>query len=145
MKIEQVCTVKLELMEKKERKSVMEKLHRQFVHPGKKRLIALMTDAGIWRSEYEEELDDLYEKCHTCKLYKRTPPKPVVSLPMAQHFNEKLAMDLKLWKKGRNILHMVDIVVFRWLYSEPGSKQCFTGSDIHRVLQEVTYIVFYRK
>ena len=41
------------------------------------------------------------------KLHK-TPPRPVVSLPMAHEFNEKVAMDLKQWK-GCWILHMIDM------------------------------------
>ena len=41
------------------------------------------------------------------KLHK-TLPRPVVSLPMAHEFNEKVAMDLKQWK-GRWILNMIDM------------------------------------
>ena len=36
------------------------------------------------------------------------PPCPVVGLPMASLFNEKIAMDLKQWK-GRWILHIIDM------------------------------------
>ena len=42
-----------------------------------------------------------------CKLYTKTPQKPIVSLPMASEFNEKVAMDLKKWN-DRYILHIID-------------------------------------
>ena len=107
-KVEEICKVELEGLDKQQRRKVIEKLHRQFVHPAKERLIALLKDAGIWNKEYEEDLDHIHEKCKTCLLYKKTPARPVVSLPMASHFNEKVAMDLKLWKGGY-ILHMIDM------------------------------------
>ena len=44
----------------------------------------------------------------TCRMYAKTPAKPVVSMPMAYRFNEKVAMDLKSWK-GQYILHMIYI------------------------------------
>ena len=40
--------------------------------------------------------------------YAKTPPKPVVSMPMAKEFNEKVAMDLKQWN-GLRILHIIDM------------------------------------
>ena len=41
-------------------------------------------------------------------MYAKTPPKPVVSMPMAKEFNEKVATDLKQWN-GLWILHMTDM------------------------------------
>ncbi|CAG2236079.1 unnamed protein product [Mytilus edulis] len=73
-----------------------------------KRLIALLKDAGVWKEEYEQELLTIEEQCEICKRYAKTPPRPVVSLPMASQFNEKVAMDLKQWN-GRWILHMIDM------------------------------------
>ena len=107
--VEDVCKVKLDSMEDNERLKAMEKLHRQFVHPSKKRLVALLKDAGVWRDEFQCDLDGIYNKCQTCKLYAKTPARPVVSLPMARSFNEKVAMDLKIWKGGKYILHLVDM------------------------------------
>ncbi|ESO92708.1 hypothetical protein LOTGIDRAFT_175654 [Lottia gigantea] len=48
------------------------------------------------------------QECDLCKQYVKTPPRPVVSMPMASRFNEKVAMDLKLWW-GLWILHIIDI------------------------------------
>ena len=53
-------------------------------------------------------LDDIYKGCKICKQHARTPPRPVVTLPMASQFNEIVSMDLKKWK-GHLILHMIDM------------------------------------
>ena len=49
--------------EKNERLKMMGKLHRQFVHPSKRRLVALMSDTGEWKKEFEPELNAVYRKC----------------------------------------------------------------------------------
>ncbi len=53
------------------------------------------------------ELNSMYKNCKTCKLYAKTPAKPVVALPMARYFNEKVAIDLKILSNGRKILQML--------------------------------------
>ena len=73
-----------------------------------KRLIAVLKDAGVWKDEYEETLAEIGEKCELCKVYAKTPSRPVVGMPMATKFNEKVAMDLKQWN-GRWILHIIDM------------------------------------
>lgn len=84
------------------------KLHRQFAHPPRMKLVSLLKDAQIWRSEYMDVLKMIEEKCELCKTHKKTPPRPAVCLPMAAEFNEKVAMDLKSWS-GRWILHIIDM------------------------------------
>ena len=46
--------------------------------------------------------------CDLCKRYAKTPARPIVGMPMATQFNEKVAMDLKQWN-GRWILHIIDM------------------------------------
>ena len=70
--------------------------------------MALLKDAGVWKNDYLDILSTIEENCQLCKSYTKTPPRPVVSLPMAHEFNETVAMDLKQWK-GCWILHMIDI------------------------------------
>ena len=43
-----------------------------------------------------------------CKVYAKTSPGPVVSLPMTSKFNEKVTMDLKQWN-NHWIFHMIDM------------------------------------
>ena len=91
-----------------ELKKTILRLHRQFAHPSKEKLITLMKDAKYWQDSFEDILSDIYESCDTCKRFQRTPSRPVVAMPMAREFNEKVAMDLKKWK-GMWILHMIDM------------------------------------
>ena len=106
--VENVCAVNLEILSKQDRIKTLLKLHRQFAHPPKNRLIALLKDADVWKEEYEEIIEQINEECELCKIYGKTPSRPVVGMPMASKFNEKVAMDLKLWN-GRWILHIVDM------------------------------------
>ena len=90
-------------------KQVM-KLHKQFGHPSSRKLIQLMKDAGIMNEHYFQLVNQISETCDICQKFKRSPSKPVVSMPMAREFNETVAMDLKEWKKGEvYILHLIDM------------------------------------
>ena len=48
------------------------------------------------------------EKCEICVKFKKPPPKPIVSIPLASKLNETVSMDLKFWK-GIYFLVIVDI------------------------------------
>jgi hypothetical protein len=89
-------------------KSALLKLQRQFAHPPKKKLATLLKDAGVWKEWFEEYLLEMEQKFDICKVYAKTPPGPVVSMPMAKEFNEKVSKDLKQYK-GHWILHMIDM------------------------------------
>ena len=68
-----------------------------------------MKDAGIKESKCLDLVDLVSEKCQVCKRFKRTPARPVVSLPIVTEFNEAVAMDLKVWKPGIYFLHLIDM------------------------------------
>ena len=104
---ESVCAVKLENLDSKQRYNTIFKLHRQFAHPSQKRMKGLMQDAGVWRNEYEADMEHIYHNCQLCKVFK-TVTKPAVALPLASRFNERVCMDLKKWR-GKWILHMIDM------------------------------------
>ena len=106
--VENVCAVHLDSLNNQDRIKTLLKLHIQFAHPPKNRLIALLKDADEWKEEYEEIIEQINEKCELCKVYAKTPSWPVVGLAMASKFNEKVAMDLKQWN-GRWILHIIDM------------------------------------
>ena len=106
--VEEVFSVKLEEMDSKDRYKTLVKLHRQFALPPLKKLKSLLQNAGLWRNEYVDLLEEINKSCDLCKRYAKTPPRPVVGLPMATHFNETVAMDLKQWN-GRWILHIIDM------------------------------------
>ena len=46
------------------------------------------------------------DECLICKIYRKTPQRPIVGLPMATSFQECIAMDLKFYK-GRILLHLI--------------------------------------
>lgn len=73
------------------------KLHKQFGHPTPARLTKLITDAGMKNSGLEKAIKEVSDSCTICHRFKKTRPRPVVSLPMASRFNEVVAMDLKAW------------------------------------------------
>ena len=80
-------------------KKVAMKLHRQFGHPSAERLIKMIRNSGCNNSALEKEIICLSEKCEICKKFRKPSPKPVVSLPLAENFNETIAMDLKSYGK----------------------------------------------
>ena len=84
------------------------KLHKQFAHPSKERLIKLVRESGVRDMELEEEIRKLEDKCDTCMKFRRTPCRPVVSMPMARNFNDVISMDLKFWG-DKYFLVMVDM------------------------------------
>ena len=88
---------------------VIQKLHKQFAHPSAKRLKSLLQDAGGYTDEHMVCVDKVTENCELCKQYKKTPARPVVSLPLATEFNEVVAVDLKEWKPSVYFLHLVDV------------------------------------
>ena len=106
---EDVNAIDLNEVDDKCKYKVVLKLHRQFGHPSKVKLEGLLKDAGIWTAEYSSMLSDIHDKCRICKEFSSTPPRSVVCLPMARNFNEKVAMDLKHWRKGLWILYMIDL------------------------------------
>ena len=69
---------------------------------------SLLQDADQWKDEYSNLLVDIGNTCELCKRYAKTPSRPVVGLPMASQFNEKVSMDLKQWN-GHWILHTIDM------------------------------------
>ena len=106
--VESVCQVQLQALAEPDQCKMLLKLHRQFAHPPASKLASLLKDAGVWQDKFAKILDGICNDCELCKTYKRTPPRPVVALPMATRFNEKVAMDLKQWN-NKWILHMIDM------------------------------------
>ena len=117
-------------VDRKEKRRKMEKLHQQFGHPTCKRLVGLLRDAGVKDAVCYECAEEVSDACETCRKYRKTPSKPVVSMNMAHDFNEVVAIDLKEYKKGSvYFLHMVDMAT-RF------SKSCITNSKDPKVIVE---------
>ena len=63
-------------------------MHKRFSHPRARRLKALLQDAGVWDEQCQNTLDKIDEKCETCVMFRKTAPRPVVGVSLAQRFNE---------------------------------------------------------
>ena len=74
----------------------VEKLHKQFAHPESKRLIDTLRKTNPDDPNLLKIAEQVSESCKTCKIYKKTPLRPSVSLPTATRFNQRVAMDLKV-------------------------------------------------
>ena len=69
----------------------------------------MLKDAGIEDQECIELVKDISNRCDICLKYKRTPPRPVVSLLLGRDFDETVAIDLKHWDKNVWFLHLIDL------------------------------------
>ena len=93
----------------KQKEKMVIKLHKQFAHPTAKHLKMLLQDAGVFDDDCQKVLNDLNENCDLCLKMKKTPSRPVVSLPIASKFDEVVVMDLKEWVKNKTwFLHLID-------------------------------------
>ena len=88
---------------------IAKKLHSQFSHPPPKKLIKLVSNAGMNDEDLKDAISEVSEKCEICKVYKvyhKPGFKTVVSVSLAEEFNEVVAMDLKIFESSI-ILHLV--------------------------------------
>ena len=94
--LELVLAVDLISLSREEQLKSMNKLHKQMGHQTRDKFLNLLKDANAWYPEAEEDFNKIIDDCEGCLLLKRNPDQPVVSMPMASNFNEKVAMDLKI-------------------------------------------------
>ena len=83
------------------------KLHRQFAHPKPDKLKKLLCEAGIDDGSVLGMVEKVSNECDVCKRFKRPPHRPIVSFPLANDFNETVAIDIKV-VYGKLVLHMID-------------------------------------
>ena len=91
-------------------KKIAAKLHRQFCHCSAEKLKLLVQNSKIWNDNklLLKEIDLISQNCQVCKRYKKSPPTPIVGLPMSSTFNECVAMDI-ISLEGKYILHLIDM------------------------------------
>ena len=86
---------------------IPKKVHSQFSHPPPEKLIKLVCNAGI-NEDLKDAISEASERCEICTVYRKPGFNPVVSVSLAEEFDEVVAMDLKIFES--NILHLVDHV-----------------------------------
>ena len=98
------CWISIQSNDKNEQRSALIKLHKQMGHLPIEKLIK---QSGNWEEDMAPMIKNIEDNCRTCKLYAKTPPKPVVAMSRATKFNEVLSIDLKFWKE-KIILYLID-------------------------------------
>ena len=86
----------------------MIKLHKQFGYASTRNLENLLKRAGTPIIKLANITDKVVSHCKICQKYKKTIPRPAVSLPKANDFNDTLAMDLHQLKQNLWYLHLID-------------------------------------
>ena len=76
------------------------KLHKQFGHPSASRLVSMVRNSGMKDANLENKISQVTDECETCKKFQKSPPRPVVSVPLADNFNDVISMDLKSYGKS---------------------------------------------
>ena len=107
MVMEHIMLIDLEQSSIREQYKMLEKLHRQFGHGSKNKFVDLLKGAEKWEEHFNEMIDKIIDGCEGCILKKRSPDRPSVAYPLANEFNQCIAMDLKIWK-GKPILYIID-------------------------------------
>ena len=94
--------------EKKMSKAI--KLHRQFAHASKEKLVKLIKSSAIPDDkEFLKCIEECCDTCETCVKYKRPFHRPIVCLPLADRFNQVFCMDLKEFQHHQSwIFHLID-------------------------------------
>ena len=100
----------LQGLSKEEKMKKAGKLHRQFAHASKEKLVKLIKESkDFCDKEFIDCVKECCIKCEICKKYKRPYRRPVVGLPLASEFNEVVCMDLKEYIHNKIwILHLID-------------------------------------
>ena len=68
-----------------------------------------MKNADAVDNEVNEIIEQISDNCNVCKQFKKTRARPVVCMPLANKFNQVIAMDLKHFKDGVYFLHLIDL------------------------------------
>ena len=90
-------------------KKIALKIHRYFAHASTDRLKKFVNSTNHeLKSDICEALDKL--NCDLCKKHRREAPKPKTCLPLAERFNQTVALDLKFLENGIIILHCIDLL-----------------------------------
>ena len=97
----------------RKKREIALKLHKQFGHPlDSDKLKNILKDANFTDQELFDMIDTVTNECDICDRYRKMRSRPVVSIPLANDFNEALALDLKfitINNKTFIILHMIDM------------------------------------
>lgn len=99
----------IETEKETDKSKIAKKLHSTLGHPKSLRVIDTLKASGCEDRELFDKLKELDTKCEVCMKWGRPHPKPIVSLPLANTFNETVALDLKVYINNKiYFLHLID-------------------------------------
>ena len=88
----------------------MYKLHRQMGHASKGSLLKLLSTSGLKEKGLVDALMKVIDNCDVCIKHKPKPLRPCVAEPLAEDFNQTVALDLKTHVKDQvYVLHLIDL------------------------------------
>ena len=92
-----------------EKKKKAMKLHRQFCHASKEKLVSLVKSSHYDDSEFLELIKEVCDNCEICLKFKKPPLRPVVGMTLGKKFNDTVCLDLKEYIHNESwILHLID-------------------------------------
>ena len=86
-------------------------MHRQFGHCSFEKLVNLLKKADKFDLTDKNSVREAISGCEICERHGRSSPKPIVSLPLSEDFNDTVAMDLHQLESspGKWYFHIIDI------------------------------------
>jgi len=105
-------TTKISSMQEEDKEKMLEKIHKQFAHPTRKKVVALLHDVDCWDDSFKHLLDGIYQRCETCLKFSKTPSRPVVCstvvLPLATSLTKCLKCGLvQDWDPLKSLLQIM--------------------------------------
>ena len=99
--VDQVKRQMKEVEGKRGRDAALKHVHKHLAHTKEKQLVPLLKQADVYQNKDGKRIERIVRKCKGCIQRSASKAKPKVSMPQATHFNQKVAMDLKIWGTGK--------------------------------------------
>ena len=88
------------------------KMHEQWSHPPRARMITIIKKAGQWQDSMEAIIEDIYQNCHSrdCRAREQTQKVRKVGTKLPTKPGQMVAVDLKISSGNeKNILYILDL------------------------------------
>ena len=72
----------------------MLKLHKQFGHCSARRLLDLLKKSGENSKDVIDLVNEVTKNCDVCASFDKPSPRPIVTMPLSETFNDTIAIDL---------------------------------------------------
>ena len=76
------------------------KMHEKLNHKSKANLAHAYANADLLTKELKETIQKVVDQCKVCQEYRKSMPRPAVTLPKCNDFNQIITLDFKIWGKN---------------------------------------------